>query len=253
VSETTRRPFIAGNWKMHLDLDGAKALASEVVRLCNQVRDRDIALIPSFPFLAPVADKLRDSRIALGAQDCHTEVKGAFTGAVSTDMLRSVGCAWVLCGHSERRHVFGDTDAVVHAKLRRVLASGMGPILCIGETQAERRGGRTTEVLRTQLTGALDGLDEVSMRKVVIAYEPVWAIGTGDTATPAQAQDAHAFVREWLANAFGDSLAKSIRIQYGGSVKADNAAELMACPDVDGALVGGASLDAGSFAQIVKF
>ena len=248
-----RTPFIAGNWKMHTTLDSALELASEVQRLVSQVRTVEVALIPPFPFLAPLAKKLAGTRIALGAQDLHPEPKGAFTGAVSAAMLTSVGCTYAVCGHSERRAIFGDDDATVNRKVKATLGAGLVPIFCVGETKDERQGGQTIARIEAQLTGGLEGIGPEQAGALVIAYEPVWAIGTGLTATPAQAQDVHAFVREWIGRRYGDAIAAGMRIQYGGSVKPDNVDELMACPDIDGALVGGASLDASSFARIVKF
>ncbi|GMV40243.1 MAG: triosephosphate isomerase [Myxococcales bacterium] len=248
-----RTPIIAGNWKMHTTLDEALELGSEVRRLTSQVRSVEVVLIPPFPYLAPLGKRLEGSRIALGAQDLWPEPKGAFTGAVSAPMLASVGCRYALCGHSERRAIFGDGDALVNRKVKATLAAGLLPILCVGETRDERRAGQTNARIEAQLTGGLEGVSAEQAATMVVAYEPVWAIGTGDTATPGQAQDVHAFVREWLGRRFGDSVAQAMRIQYGGSVKADNVDELMACKDIDGALVGGASLVASSFARIVKF
>lgn len=248
-----RTPIMAGNWKMFTTLDEAQELASEVRRLTSQVRDVDIVLIPPFPFLAPLAKKLEGSRVALGAQDLWPEPKGAFTGAVSAPMLASVGCRYAICGHSERRAIFGDDDALVNRKVKATLGAGLLPILCVGETGDERRAGQTITRIEAQLAGGFEGISADQAATMVVAYEPVWAIGTGDTATPAQAQDVHAFVREWLGRRFGESIAQGMRIQYGGSVKPDNVDELMACKDIDGALVGGASLVAASFARIVKF
>jgi triosephosphate isomerase len=248
-----RTPIIGGNWKMHTRLEEAVQLAGEVRRLTEQVRDVETVLFPPFPFLTEVARKLAGSRVQLGAQHCHAQEKGAFTGAVSAGMLASVGCSHVLVGHSERRHVFGDDDTVVNAGLHAVMAAGMTPVFCIGETQSERRSGATSARISEQLTRGLLGVDGDQMSAMVLAYEPVWAIGTGDTATPGQAQDVHAFIREWLDHQYGESVANVVRIQYGGSVKADNVDALMGCRDIDGALVGGASLKPESFVRIVKF
>jgi triosephosphate isomerase len=209
-------------------------------------------IFPPFPFLAPVAERLDGSQIGLGAQDLHFEAKGAFTGAVSAAMLASVGCRWVLIGHSERRHVFGDSDEVVAKKLRAALAAGLRPVLCIGEQLQERQAGQTFAVNARQLRTALQGLDAGQLEHLVIAYEPVWAIGTGLVATPEQAQEVHADIRQQLAGLLGRDFAARTRIQYGGSVKASTAAGLMAQPDVDGLLVGGASLQAEEFAAIVR-
>jgi triosephosphate isomerase len=248
-----RTPIMGGNWKMHTRLEEAVQLAGDVRRLVAQVRDVDIVIFPPFPLLTEIGKKLEDSRVQLGAQHCHAEEKGAFTGAVSTGMLASVGCSHVLVGHSERRHVFGDDDVAVNARLHAVVAEGMVPVFCIGETQTERRAGQTNERISRQLEDGLRGIDAEQMVSMVMAYEPVWAIGTGDTATPGQAQDVHAFIREWIDHQYGESVANAVRIQYGGSVKPDNVDALMGCPDIDGALVGGASLKPESFVRIVKF
>jgi len=248
-----RKPIIAGNWKMNTDKEGAIALAKEVRRLTEQVRDADIVLIPPAVFLDGVDQSIQESRVELGAQSCEYREKGAFTGEVSVSMLKSVGCKYVLCGHSERRTIYGESDGVVNAKLHAVLAAGLTPILCIGETKEQRDQGRTMEVIRTQLEQGLNQVSNEQLSTIVIAYEPVWAIGTGDTASPEQAQDVHAAIREWIERASNSEVAAGIRIQYGGSVKPENVDELMQKPDIDGALVGGASLKAESFARIVKF
>lgn len=246
-----RRTTIAGNWKMYLTLDEAIALADALKRRVGRVRQVDMAVIPSLPYLVPVAKRLEGERIAVGAQDLQPGTSGAFTGAVSGAQIRSTGATFVLVGHSERRHVFGESDALVAQKLRAGLEHGLGVILCIGETLAERDAGKTFEVCERQLESALGDLGGEALARITIAYEPVWAIGTGRNATPAQAQEVHRFVREWIGHRFGGEAAAAIRIQYGGSVKPDNAAALLAAPDVDGALVGGASLDAASFAAII--
>jgi triosephosphate isomerase len=248
-----RTPIIAGNWKMYKTLDEATELASEVRRLTSQARGVEIVLIPPFPFLASVAHKVEGSRITVGAQDLWPEPEGAFTGAVSAKMCKSVGCTYVVCGHSERRAIFGDDDALVNRKVKAALAAGLVPILCVGETKDERKAGQTEARIEAQVRLGLQGIPAEQVAGLVIAYEPVWAIGTGETASPNQAQDVHAFIREWLGSSYGDQIAGAVRIQYGGSVKPDNVDELMACPDIDGALVGGASLKAESFARIVKF
>lgn len=239
---------------MFTTLAEATELASEIRRLTEQVRDAEIAVFPPFPFLVPVGSKLAGSRIELGAQDCYVTDKGAATGAVSAPMLHSVGCKYVLCGHSERRSIFDESDAVVATKVRRVLDSEMIPVLCVGETAEQRRSGQTTAIVGSQVK---QGLGQVRVaevpQRIVIAYEPVWAIGTGDTATPSMAQDVHAYIRETIAGIWTETVAAEMRILYGGSVKPDNVDGLMACPDIDGALVGGASLDAKSFVRIAKF
>lgn len=246
-----RRFFVAGNWKMHGTL-------TECVELARQVRDRlagvtevDVAVCPPFPYLVPVGGELTGSPIGLGAQNCYHELKGAYTGEVSPTMLVDCGCRYVILGHSERRHILGETDDFIRKKLEASLGVGLTPILCVGETLEEREGGKTMSVVERQVRTGLEGLPAESLRRIVIAYEPVWAIGTGRNATPEQAQEVHAFIRELLRSLGGDEAAQEIRIQYGGSVKPGNAASLLEQPDVDGALVGGASLDAGQFAAIV--
>jgi triosephosphate isomerase len=263
-----RVPFVAGNWKMHKDLAAAKALAAGVRAalahapvvppganahaqhppLAGKV---EVALCPAFPFLGAVVEALAGCAIAVGAQNAWHEPEGAFTGEVSCDMVRSTGAMHVILGHSERRRLFREDDGTINLKLRAALGAGLRPILCVGETLAEREAGRTMAVVSQQLALGLDGLSSRELGPLTIAYEPVWAIGTGKNATPAQAQEVHAFVRGFVRDRFTPDVAAALRIQYGGSVKAKNAAELMAEPDVDGALVGGASLDAAEFAAIV--
>ena len=248
-----RRPFIAGNWKMNLDRAGAVNLA-RTVRAHAADRDGvDVALFHPFVYLAEVAAVLAGSRVRAGAQDLWHERKGAFTGEVSGNMIRDVGGALVLVGHSERRHVIGEGDELVARKLRAALDGGLEAILCVGETLAERDRGEMNAVLDRQIRSALRGVDAAAFARVTIAYEPVWAIGTGRNATPAQAEEAHRFVRGLLGERFGAPSAEAARIQYGGSVTPENFRELLAAPDVDGALVGGASLDAGKFAKILDF
>jgi triosephosphate isomerase len=248
-----RRPIIAGNWKMHMLIGEAAALAGALAKDVGGLADRDVVLIPPFTALATVRAAIAGSRLGLGAQNAHAEPKGAFTGEVAMPMVKDAGCAYVLVGHSERRQFFGETNASCRAKTKAALAAGLIPIYCIGETLAEREAGATFHVLETQLAEGLAGFAATELATLVIAYEPVWAIGTGKTATPAQAQEAHDFIRKQLAGAFGDAFAAALRLQYGGSVKADNVDELMGQPDIDGALVGGASLQAAGFARIVKF
>ena len=247
-----RKPIVGGNWKMHLTLGEAVDLASEVRNRLSSFGAVQTVVFPPYPYLHPVAARLHDSPIGLGAQDVHTEGKGAFTGAVSAAMLRSVGCQWVLVGHSERRHVFGDSDDLVAKKLRVALAAGLKPVLCVGEKLDERKSGETFAVNRRQLRVALAGLTAVELAHLVIAYEPVWAIGTGLVATPEQAQEVHADVRAAVGELLGSAFAAQVRIQYGGSVKGETAAGLLTKPDVDGLLVGGASLKAEEFAAIVR-
>jgi triosephosphate isomerase (TIM) len=246
-----RRPLIAGNWKMHRTEGEAVAL---VTALKQQLPARPVAelvVLPPFTALAAVRSTLaNDGRLVLGAQNCHWEKEGAFTGEVSAWMLADAGCRYVLVGHSERRHLFGETDEMVNKRAKGALAAGLSPIVCVGETLGERDSGQTLAVCTGQLAASLTGISPDEMARVTVAYEPVWAIGTGRNATPEQAQEVHAHIRDVLGRLFGKAVADATRIQYGGSVKANNAAELLGQPDVDGALVGGASLDAVGFAAI---
>jgi len=250
MTSPRRRPLVAGNWKMH-------RTGPEAVELIHQLRDgytagrAEVMVAPPFTALEAASRALDGSGIALGAQNVHWEAQGAFTGEISAGMLKAVGCTYVIVGHSERRQLFGETDSSVSKKARAVLHAGMRAVVCIGETLAERDAGRTLEVCATQLRGSLAGVAVEEIAHVVLAYEPVWAIGTGRNATPAQAQEVHAHVREQLVGLFGRPVGAAVRILYGGSVKADNAAELLGEADVDGALVGGASLKAQEFLAIV--
>jgi len=246
-----RKKFVAGNWKMYTTLAQAKELAAAVAKGITSDAVT-VALCPPFPWLTAVAEALKGSRVALGAQDCHYEKEGAFTGSVSPQMVLEAGCRYVIIGHSERRHGLNEGDELLNKKAKSALAAGLEVIFCIGELLAEREANRTESVLHRQLTAGLAGLTPPQMAKLVVAYEPVWAIGTGKVATDQQAQDAHAFVRKTVAGLFGPPVADRLVIQYGGSVKPDNAAGLMSQPDVDGALVGGASLKADAFLAIVK-
>jgi len=246
--------LIAGNWKMNTVLPEAVSLAKEVAECAKGTPDSvGLAVCAPFPFLAPVKDALAGSKVGLGAQDCYTADAGAFTGMVSTAMIDSIGCDYVLTGHSERRAIFGDTDELVNEKTLKVLAEGLKPILCIGELKEEREGGETFNVCNTQLTKGLKGVSAEQMKDIVIAYEPVWAIGTGLTATPEVAQETHAYIRSWFVENYSQAVADDVIIQYGGSVNDKNVDELMACEDIDGALVGGASLKGDSFSRIVNF
>lgn len=251
-----RKKFVAGNWKMNTDAARARELAGQVVAgLAAQpawAAKVQVAVCPPFPYLATVAEALKGSSVGLGAQNCHHEAAGAFTGEVSPVMAKDVGCHYVILGHSERRHKMGETDAQINQKAKAALQHGLTVILCVGETLAERQEQRTLKVLEEQFHGGCLGLGKDQMSKVVLAYEPVWAIGTGRTATPEQAQAAHAFIRRTIAELWDVPTAEKVRIQYGGSVKAQNAAELLHAHDIDGALVGGASLDPRGFAEIVK-
>jgi triosephosphate isomerase len=247
-----RTLFVAGNWKMNLNgrqaVDLAKALRDEFGTL-ESVR---MALFPPFVYLKPVVEALGSCAVDAGAQNMSSELDGAFTGEVAGPMLLDVGCRYVILGHSERRHVMGEDDAFINRKVHRALEVGLEPILCVGETLDQREAARTEEVVAGQLKNGLQGVSADQMRKVTIAYEPVWAIGTGRTATPDQAEDVHRLLRRLLAATYGDATAEATIIQYGGSVKPDNAEALMSMPDVDGALVGGASLKADSFGGIIK-
>jgi len=248
-----RALLIAGNWKMNPTTAGsASALAGEVKNGLGSATDVHVVLAPPSVFLGEVDRALEGSPIGLGGQNLHAEASGAFTGEVSGPMLVDIGCTHVIIGHSERRHGMGETNEQVNAKLKAALAAKLIPIVCIGETKDERLAEKTEAVLLEQLEGSLAGLTPEQMAGVVLAYEPVWAIGTGLTATPEQAQGAHAFIRQWLTKTFGEATAARVVVQYGGSVKPDNAAELLGCPDIDGALVGGASLKAGDFLAIIK-
>jgi len=247
-----RMKLIAGNWKMFTTAASARQLARAVVQGLGKEERVEVAVCPPFTYLSQVAEVVRGSPVALGAQNFYPEKEGAFTGEVSPVMLQDIGCKYAILGHSERRHKLGETDAFVNRKVLTGLRLGLHIILCVGETLEEREAGRTSSVLQGQLEGSLANLEPDTLPRLVIAYEPVWAIGTGRNATPDQAQEAHAFIRGQIAKKFGEFGARSLPIQYGGSVKADNAASLMRQPDVDGALVGGASLKADDFLAIVR-
>ncbi len=247
-----RKPIIAGNWKMHKTGPEAVRLAKQVKVLLADASGVEVVVCPPFPALYAVSEVLRGSELALGAQDVFWEEEGAFTGEVSPGMLKDAGCLYVIVGHSERRHILGETDEMVARKVRAALRGGLRPIVCVGETLAQRRAGETKAVVEGQLRSAVRGLELDDPARLVIAYEPVWAIGTGENATGEQAQEVAAWIRQALADELGADAAQAIRIQYGGSVKPNNIAEFLRQPDIDGALVGGASLDASSFAQIVK-
>jgi triosephosphate isomerase len=246
-----RTKFVAGNWKMYTTLASARQLAAAVVKGVGAERRVRVAVCPPFPYLLAVGEVLRGSAVALGAQNAYCEKEGAFTGEVAPPMLADAGCTYVILGHSERRHKFGESDALINRKVHAALAAGLQVILCLGETLEERQANRTEAVLDAQLNGSLAGMDAAKLANVVLAYEPVWAIGTGQNATPEQAQQAHAFVRRRVAEKFGEEPAAKLPIQYGGSVKPDNAAALLHQPDVDGGLIGGASLKADDFLAIV--
>jgi triosephosphate isomerase len=248
-----RTPLLAGNWKMHGTIPEAVQLAKAVVDGVRDVTDRDVLVAPSFPALAPVAACLAGSRVLLSAQNMHWEDKGAFTGEVSGPMLTAAGCTHVIVGHSERRQLFGDTDEWVARKVAAALRCRLTPVMCVGESLQEREANETWAVIDRQTRAGLYGLDSTAIARVVVAYEPVWAIGTGKVATPEQAQEVHASIRALLGELAGPAVAAGIRILYGGSVKPDNIDALMRQPDLDGALVGGASLNAADFTRIVRF
>ncbi|WP_374682345.1 triose-phosphate isomerase [Accumulibacter sp.] len=246
-----RKIVIAGNWKMNKSVAESVKLAADVVAAAKGIKNVVVAIAPTYLALAKVADVVKGSNVKLAAQDVHWENQGAFTGKVSADMLKDIGVDMVIIGHSEQRSYFGETDETVNKKIKKVLSLDMEPIVCIGETLDERKAGKLESVLTTQVNGAYAGLSADDARRTVVAYEPVWAIGTGVTASDAEAQEAHALVRGLLAKLFGDDVAQSISIQYGGSMKPENAAGLLAQKDIDGGLIGGAALKADSFLGIV--
>ena len=247
-----RRPIVAGNWKMNMTGEEGAALVAALRPLVADVESVDVVVCPPFTTLASVAPALEGSNIGLGAQNMHWEASGAFTGEVSADMLLTSGCGYVILGHSERRTLFGETNEGVNNKVKVALAKGLTPIVCVGETLEEREAGKTEAVVKSHVEGGLAGLSADDIKKIVVAYEPVWAIGTGKTATPEQAQDVHAFIRGLLVGLSDKETADAVRIQYGGSMKPENAAELIGKPDIDGGLIGGAALKADSFSAIVK-
>lgn len=247
-----RRPFIAGNWKLNKGPTEAVSLAAGLKSELMDLTSVDVAVAPPFISIPGVAKALRHTGIHVAGQDLHPATSGAFTSAISGEMLKEAGCSYVIVGHSERRQVFGDDDQLVNKKLHAAFRCGLLPILCIGETLAERDAGRAFEVVQHQLRLGLEGLEPDQVVTTTVAYEPIWAIGTGRTATPEQAQEVHANIRLWLSEQYPAFVAKQVRIQYGGSVKPGNAAELLAQPDIDGALVGGAALLADSFLAIVR-
>lgn len=248
-----RTPLIAGNWKMYKNIPEAVETAREMVKLLEEPPNAEVMIAPGCVLLNAVMREIEKSCISLGAQDLFWEKEGAYTGAISASMLVSAGCKYVIIGHSERRQYFAETDRNVNLKIRAAIDSGLVPILCVGETEIQRESEETFSILDKQIQMGLKDFSCDELDKLVVAYEPVWAIGTGKTATSRQVQEVHDYLRNVLENTFGNSLAKNIRILYGGSVKPENIAELMAMPDVDGALVGGASLNADTFIRIVSF
>ena len=246
-----RTPVMAGNWKMYKTARQAAETIRSLAEAVKGVLDVEVVICPPFTALSAAVDAAKGSPVAIGAQDCYWETEGAFTGEVAVPMIADLGCSHCIVGHSERRQFFGETDATVDKKVEAVLAHGLTCIACVGETLQEREAGQTFAVLERQVRNGL--ARHLASPRLIVAYEPVWAIGTGKTAAPAQAQEAHAFIRQVAAQASSAAAAQAVRILYGGSVKPDNVAQLMAQPDVDGGLVGGASLDAASFAKIVRF
>ncbi|MBZ0265602.1 triose-phosphate isomerase [bacterium] len=245
-----RKMLIAGNWKMNLDREHATQLTSSILESSGD-SGPDIVLCPPYLLIPPVLEIVRDSRIQVGAQNLFWEKKGAYTGEISASMILNAGCTHVIIGHSERRQIFGETDISVQRKTAAALEAGLIPIVCVGETLEEREEGRTEIVIERQISGGLERIPQEILGDIIIAYEPVWAIGTGQTATPETAQEVHKQIRSWLKDTYSKSLAEDVRILYGGSVKGENAAELFGQDDIDGGLVGGASLDAEGFAQII--
>ena len=248
-----RRPLIAGNWKMYKTIAETQTFFDQIAPLIFGVKHCDMVIAPPFTALSRAVELAEGSSIAVSGQDVYWEEQGAFTGEVSATMLKEAGCRYTLIGHSERRQLFGETDQSVNRKLKAALNAGLMPIVCVGETLDEREAGNTEAVLDRQLAAGLAGLTEAMFSPIIVAYEPVWAIGTGRTATPEMAKQAHAFIRSRVAGVVSSAAAERLRILYGGSVKPDNIAGLMAQPDIDGALVGGASLEPRSFAAIVRF
>ncbi|MDD2273347.1 MAG: triose-phosphate isomerase [Desulfuromonadaceae bacterium] len=248
-----RIPVIAGNWKLFKTIGESVALVDDLKPLVANIHGVEIVVAPVFTALSRVCDVVKGSNVLLAAQDCYWEEEGAFTGEVAPRLLKDAGCSHVIIGHSERRQYFGETDLSVNKKTKAAIAAGLTAIVCVGELLADREAGQTFSVIEAQIQGGLAGLEANSLRHVIVAYEPVWAIGTGKTASDAQAQEVHAFIRQLIVSLFNQSVADAVRILYGGSVKPDNVKGLMSQPDIDGALVGGASLKAESFAAIVGF
>jgi len=247
-----RRLFIAGNWKMNLDRASAIELAGELAKQVEGIDTVDVAVCPPAIYLEAVGSAVCGTKVGFGAQNMYFEPNGAFTGEISPTMLCDIGCDWVILGHSERRQIFGETDELINKKVQAALQAGLGPIVCVGETLQEREADKTIDVIQTQVDGSLADLTVDEMKRIVIAYEPVWAIGTGKTATPEQAEQVHVEIRKMLAAKFGEEVAQVVRIQYGGSVNGDNAVDLLGQPNIDGALVGGASLTVEKFMAIIS-
>jgi len=248
-----RKPIIAGNWKMNKTLSEAVDFVRQLKALVADVRDIEIIVAPPFTALQAISREIEGSTIELAAQDVFWEPSGAYTGEISPIMLKDVGCRYVIIGHSERRQYFGETNESVQKKIKASLAMGLHPIICVGEALEEREAGRTFDMVKNQVIQCLEGFSPDEMERMTVAYEPIWAIGTGKTATPQQAEEVHAFIREQLGQITNRQVSEEVRIQYGGSVNPDNISDLMVQPNIDGALVGGASLKAESFSRIVKF
>ena len=247
-----RKRIIAGNWKMNKSVAESIDLASDIKRDLAECGDVDVVLCPPFTSLAAVGEVIDATCIKFGSQNMHWESEGAYTGEISANMLRSIYCHYVILGHSERRSYFGETDEVVNKKTKAALAANLIPIVCVGESLEERKSEQHEAVVKSQILGSLAGIDAADLKRIIVAYEPVWAIGTGEVATPEQAQDMHAFIRSVLAEMADEDVAESVRIQYGGSMKPANAAELLSQPDIDGGLIGGAALEARSFIELVR-
>ena len=248
-----RKPLIAANWKMHNTVSESVSLIKKLKLSLKKTKNRDIVICPPFTSLKQVYEEIRGSNIKLGAQNMHYEEKGAFTGEISSLMLKDLGCEYIILGHSERRQHFNENDELINKKIKSALQHNLNPILCIGETSEERKQNKTKAKVKTQLENCLKDIQKNDILKIIIAYEPIWAIGTGVNATPEQAEDAHDFIRELLSKKYNNDIAEKIRILYGGSVKPDNIKSLMEEKDIDGALVGGASLNAKSFTKIVNY
>ena len=246
-----RKPLIAANWKMNKNVLEALAFIAEIKKIT--LKDRDAVVCPPFTALHAVGKELKGTNISLGAQNMHFEKSGAFTGEISAEMIKEAGCAYVILGHSERRDYFKETNELINKKIKAAILNGLNPILCVGEKLDEREQNKTKEIVESQLKGSLKDISKADMSEVTIAYEPVWAIGTGKTATPQQAEEVHAFLRGLIEGMYGKDISEAIRILYGGSVKPNNIKEIMGTGNIDGALVGGASLDPNSFAELVNF
>jgi len=246
-----RKKVIAGNWKMNMNLHQSQKLVSEIINGLGKDNKADVIVCPPFTSLSEVNALLKGTQVKLGAQNMYYEESGAYTAEISADMLKSVGCEYVILGHSERRVIFNESDELINKKIKFAIAKGIKPIFCIGELLEQRESGDTMKVVSSQIEKGLEGITTEQMKNIIIAYEPVWAIGTGKTATPEQAQEVHSFIRELVAKKYSSSVAENIVIQYGGSVKPDNAGELLSQNDIDGALVGGACLKADSFLSII--